>query len=250
MKILVSDYDGTICIDNQVSSKTIQKIQQWKAQGNIFILASGRDVRLITSVMETYRLPVDYFICNNGAVIYDQDYQIIEQHLLPPALVEEIIGDILLQESFYFVLSTVKDRYLLEGYQKGKEVYNQYSAILKKIELKDHDVYAIDTRYQNEKIMQENYNQLMKKYKNRVTLHPNIETLDFSAVGTSKQHALQTIVRNYVSNAEVITIGDGLNDLSMIEKNIGYTMQWAIDTIKEQAQGVVTSIDEVIDKHM
>ncbi|MDQ0360751.1 HAD-IIB family hydrolase [Breznakia pachnodae] len=250
MKLLVSDYDGTISIDGEVSKKTIDKLRQWVEAGNLFVLATGRSLNITTGIIEKDQLPVDYIICNNGSVTYDANYKVINESTLSMDIVNMIINDSTIQNSHYFVISEEKERYLLEGYQEGKETINYYTKILKRKDLNDLHVYAIDTRYDTAEIMKKKETILRDKYDGIASINPNIETIDFTPLGVTKDSAVQKIVKKYKDLESIIAVGDGLNDLIMIENNIGYTMEWATQEIKDKAIGVITSIDEILDKYM
>lgn len=250
MKLLVSDYDGTISIDGEVSKETIDKLRFWVEAGNLFVLATGRSLNITTDIIEKDQLPVDYIICNNGSVTYDANYKVINESILSMDIVNKIVNDPIIQDSHYFVLSEKKERYLLEGYQEGKETINYYTKILKRKDLKDLCVYAIDTRYDTAEIMKKKENVLRDKYAGIASINPNIETIDFTPRGVTKDSAVQEIANKYTEVESIIAVGDGLNDLAMIKNNIGYTMEWATQEIKDEATGVVSSINEVIDKHI
>jgi len=250
MKLLVSDYDGTICINGKVKKETLDKLHKWVTAGNIFVLATGRSIHITKDIIEKDRLPVTYIICNNGSVLYDATYKVISESTLSMDVVEKIVMDSVLQDSYYFVISEEKERYLLEGYQKGKETSNCYTKILKQKDLKNLHVYAVDTRYKTTEIMKAKEVVLKEKYKGIASINPNVETIDFTPFGITKNTAVQKIVSTYKSLEAIISIGDGLNDVTMIENNIGYTMKWATQEIKDKAIGVVSSIDEVIDKYV
>ena len=46
-------------------------------------------------------------------------------------------------------------------------------------------------------------------------------------------------------------MGDGLNDLPMIERFHGYTMEWAVEAIQAKAaRGVVRSVAEILRREL
>ncbi len=67
---LVSDYDGTITPEDIPSIKEFHK-------KHIFILATGRYFKAIEKEIKAYNIPFDFLICNNGAEIYNKNYELI-----------------------------------------------------------------------------------------------------------------------------------------------------------------------------
>lgn len=43
MKILISDFDGTLFINNEVTEEAIAKISDFRKKGNIFIISTARN---------------------------------------------------------------------------------------------------------------------------------------------------------------------------------------------------------------
>ena len=77
MKILVSDFDNTFFtsrIDNNVDL-----VNKFRDEGNLFIIATGRPIYLIKPEIEKHNIKYDYLICNDGAVIFDEEDNIVDK---------------------------------------------------------------------------------------------------------------------------------------------------------------------------
>ena len=77
MKLLVSDYDGTLKSDVKNFKLNIQAIIEFMQQGNLFCLATSRSYRLIKSEIDKYDIPYNYLMCNNGCTIFDDKNNLI-----------------------------------------------------------------------------------------------------------------------------------------------------------------------------
>ena len=44
MKLLATDYDGTLKYAKQIMPEDLQAIQDWKNAGNLFVLCTGRSM--------------------------------------------------------------------------------------------------------------------------------------------------------------------------------------------------------------
>lgn len=69
--IFATDVDGTMLMDNgEVHPETLLAFKKAKEEGHIVVIATGRHVNRTKSLEE--KMPhVNYFVCNNGALIYD-----------------------------------------------------------------------------------------------------------------------------------------------------------------------------------
>ena len=79
MLVLASDFDGTWKQNGIVSDEDIQAILQFQAAGNQFGIITGRSVGMIRGELEEFKVPFDFLICNNGAVIADQNYCMVQR---------------------------------------------------------------------------------------------------------------------------------------------------------------------------
>ena len=70
-RILATDYDGTLKYAQKVMPEDLQAIQRWKEAGNLFVIVTGRSMESIKRQSDLYQLPVDYFVTNNGGMVFD-----------------------------------------------------------------------------------------------------------------------------------------------------------------------------------
>ncbi|MBF0578550.1 HAD-IIB family hydrolase [Erysipelotrichaceae bacterium RD49] len=71
MKLLATDYDGTLKFGNSILQQDIDAINQWRERGNIFAIVTGRSKESITKELEEFQIPVDYYVTNNGGMVFD-----------------------------------------------------------------------------------------------------------------------------------------------------------------------------------
>lgn len=82
MKVIISDYDNTLYLHNNMEKenilkKNVEQINLFLKNKNIFILATSRDFQGINKEIIKYNIPFNYLICNNGAEIYDSKYNLL-----------------------------------------------------------------------------------------------------------------------------------------------------------------------------
>lgn len=71
MKILASNYDGTLCYGKKVMAEDSEAIRKWQAAGNLFVIVTGRAKESLDKYLDKDGIQPDYYVTNNGSVIYD-----------------------------------------------------------------------------------------------------------------------------------------------------------------------------------
>ena len=74
MKIIISDYDGTIFEDEITTKKNIAAIARFRNQ-NLFAVATGRSYEDFMSAKIKNNIELDYYLLNYGAQILDKNMQ-------------------------------------------------------------------------------------------------------------------------------------------------------------------------------
>lgn len=77
MKLLVSDYDGTLKSDLKNLKINVNTIRNFMNDGHTFCIATGRPYNSMKQEIKTYDIPYDYLICNNGLTIFDNKDNLI-----------------------------------------------------------------------------------------------------------------------------------------------------------------------------
>jgi len=253
MKVLASDYDGTLYINEVFKRETYQALNRWRASGNKFGIVTGRDIRMTRDVILEHDLKVDFAICNNGCVVYDGNLKELFSNSLPARLVHQLIKSDAVGKSSYIVLADQMGRYIYdENYQKEKYDQVYYTEVLNQDSIKDHTrFYQMDTRYHDADEMHEVKEMLEQEFGDLVTINPNISTIDITPLGVTKLSGLQRYLAYEGLEAEkIITVGDGYNDLSMILHYGGYTMSSAVPEIREQVGKTVATVEELIEREL
>lgn len=81
--ILASDFDNTIYVeDKNQLQENIKYIKLWMRE-NIFVITTGRSYYSIYPLLVKNNIPYNYLICNNGAMVFDANNNIIESNPLP-----------------------------------------------------------------------------------------------------------------------------------------------------------------------
>lgn len=72
MKLIASDFDGTVYKGGRISEEDIAAIERWQEQGNAFGIVTGRGSDIFARTKEL-GVTLDYAIVYNGAQVLDRD---------------------------------------------------------------------------------------------------------------------------------------------------------------------------------
>ena len=200
--ILASDFDDTLFTnDINIVNKNIESINKFRNLGNLFVIITGRGIS-IRKCIEDYNIPYDYLICENGAMIFDKNNNVISSTYLDIKDIDTI-KNIIKRDNLKFILDT-GDKYIEDIN------YNNNSLVSIFIDRK--------TTNDSEKILEEilsstnTYSYLSTNWINIVNKSIN------------KMKAIN-ILDNYLeSKYKIFAIGDAINDIDMIVKYNGGVM--------------------------
>lgn len=224
MKLLVSDFDGTLFQHGMISDYDQKLIMKWQEK-YYFAIATGRSYSDLLSKIKPFDLYPDFIIGNNGATV---DRTIISQ------LDKETSTYLFSSLSKYKkLLEEIKVSYVLDNeiYSKTMSTSDFFSKNLNKALIK---TVLIQVSLQS--ISSEGSKELAEKLSNNVSylnFLVNGKTVDIVDSGTDKAIAIGKLrkIINVRSN-DVYVIGDGLNDFQMLNNYKSATFTWSPDEIK------------------
>jgi hypothetical protein len=247
-KLLASDLDGTLLNRNtEITKRTRQTILKAKERGMIFVPATGRPLCGVKFVTDAF--PGDYpVITYNGAVVVmSESRRVLFSQNLERKRAKEVylLGcergvPLIIWEGE--TLHVSRRCFETELYEKATgaqlnvlEDFERLSDITKIIWL----VAAEDGRRLTLELGAHFAGKL-----NVHTSHPCL--LEFVDARASKGLALAAIAETYgISSSEVIAVGDGFNDMSMLEyAGLSVAMQNAPEELKQICGYVACSNDE------
>lgn len=244
-KLVFLDLDGTI-IDhgsNSIPESTKIAIDKARANGHIISLATGRPPFLISKVLSD-DLHFDAIITANGRyVVYKGE--VLRKSDIDKETVKHFIEE-MATHSIDVALLSVDDYFMVkrtnDTWEKFTEFFHLEEPTLKPDKTDYEDVLQMVMFEENH----ENLDMFRSHYPH---LEFNISCpygVDINTVGGMKEVGAETI-RKYLNYPikDTIAIGDGFNDISMIEHvGTGVAMGNACEPLKEAAQFVTASVDD------
>ena len=199
MKMLVSDFDGTLF--NKDYKKNIEEINDFVSKDNLFVICTGRNLnRLLVDLDKD--LKFNYLICSDGAVIYDKDFNEIYRSDIEPRIVDGVVNIINNNDCF-------SDIDLIHG-----------------ASLDNRKVNAIYALYDKNKIAMAKYAlEYIQKTHPQIHGYLSKNYINITNRMVTKSTGIKNLIEiEHLEPLLVYTIGDDINDQDMLLDYIGTLM--------------------------
>ncbi|HHX94144.1 MAG TPA: HAD-IIB family hydrolase [Tenericutes bacterium] len=259
MKIIFSDYDGTLYKkDKKLLKENIKAIKVFREDGNLFCVATGRTYLDIKRLLEKRKIPYDYVIANDGAIAFDNKGNKLYT-------IDIDLNDVLL------VSKDIKENSGVQfwGFTDGKYIYIEkkktnslflnimylflrvtyYKYVPKSIDyfVKDTKVNQILVKTDSKKTPEEIRKMVFEKYPylRAETVGPFMSIVDKRA---DKVFGVDFITEKLnIKKENVYTIGDNNNDINMIKKYNGFALENSIEEVKSVASKEFKEVKDAIE---
>ena len=203
-KILISDYDGTFYQNDLDIKKNIDKVNEFRTLGNLFVLATGRSYVDLKQKIDKYKIPYDYLILNHGALLLSKDLEIIKVFTLDKELSDSILDYANNNKDIYDVV-------LINTFKKRVDDTSNVVKIMLKL-------YSYEKAFEVKNYIDESYTNI-RSYLVRDEDYYLVEIVSSEA---SKSFMIEKILeKEKIVKKNVFTIGDGINDIDMIKNYNG-----------------------------
>jgi Cof subfamily protein (haloacid dehalogenase superfamily) len=265
-KLICSDLDKTLLVDNTIPFFNLEAIQRARDLGVKFVISTGRDIEIILHLLKqlnTENSENEYTICCSGAKIYEnKNKKIIYINYLDNEMVKEAFEFGKKFSEIYIIFDTSDGVYIYndEILKKEKDDYGyNYKNMEKMEDIKDLKIIRVVYTCKNKDYLNKILKEIkeVKIFDNKVDYYlTQNQFLEFNNLSVSKGEALKWLC-NYlnIDIKETIAIGDSYNDVSMIkEAGIGACVKSANDDIKKVSDYICEkdffegSVKEVIEK--
>ncbi len=224
MKIVVSDFDGTLFGQN--FEENISAINDFVRRGNMFIIATGRAMNYLAEDISMIDIDCEYYICNDGGVIFDRYFNVVYRKDIKQELVRPIYHTLCDDENMI-------ETYIDTSHGYVTDTSKCANGIIARPYDKEKAFLTLDS--------------ILRKYPD-VNGYISTNWINLTDKEVSKKAAIDYLVETYHYEAnEIYTIGDGMNDFQMIEKYQGYTFEDSPMDLKAVAKGTISSIKEFLE---
>lgn len=245
MKIIASDYDGTLNHDG-IDDKKRNAIKEWREKGNKFGIVSGRITDDLLRIYKKDNLELDFLLACNGAVILTTEGKILKEDRVDGDILKPILDFIfsrgadwaaIQSDRSYIIDENDNDRLPDEFTRKtlpDLKYFNQVSTILE-----DEEEALMVT------------NAIKEKFGDILNPLQNGRCIDIVSSRINKAKGLYDYLELIGGKYEdMITVGDNINDTHMIKEFRSYAMANGVQSIKDIADYVTEGITELIEKEI
>ena len=248
MKILASDFDGTLFFNRTFRPEDLEKIREFRKAGNRFGVCTGRPFAGVLLHSEG-NIDFDFYILSSGAQILDGNKKEIYKDIVDLQLIEEIYTELKDEVEFYFQTTEGTFYMLPEEEEKRLSLKIPASIPYKPIESLDElpsDIFGLSLfahSVENGKRVSALINSTFPS----LEAFQNVDWIDVARKGVSKGHAIQ-IVKEHFGYAEIAGIGDSFNDIPLLKNSSpSFTFHSSAEEVIREADVVVDSVAEAID---
>ena len=257
MKLVASDYDKTFHRHDQQDLETnMNAVAKWRNKGNIFAISTGRDVASMLNEKRMRNIEYDYIVSLNGSFVVDIDNNILFKQPLENTLARDLVAmlrekmgdEINISNGFDGFNMTHKSASLTNAV--SKEIFDRNSTIYTKTmqAALDDDVFLIGCLNDNFEQAEQLKKEILLKYENQVEVFLNLNYINIVPKGISKATGVGVLIEHIgIDEQFVSVIGDDLNDIPMIERYKGYTVNNARDDVKATSVKSYDSVAELIE---
>jgi len=252
-RLLAADMDGTLLNDNyQLSQRTQAAILKWVEAGFYFVPSTGRPLCAMNSISNLFTEDMPFIVYNGAMGIMHRSKEVLFSITLDPALVPEIyrLGNernlpvaLWCQERLYANQNCDPIQFYEEATNAPAHIINNPGEVNELALLGVTKILWMDYP-ENILIHQRD---MQAHFGDKVNCHATRpELFEFVAPTASKATALEKIGEKLeISREEMIAVGDGYNDLSMLEyAGFSIAMGNAPDDIKKACNHVTLTNNE------
>ena len=268
-RLMAVDVDGTLLNSSGIlTKKTEEAIKCGLKKGLIFVISTGRPAEAVQSIVEKLNEDLPIIAYNGALVVLGKSGDVLYKCTMKPKdaktifdLGEEFDTNIVLWVDGKLYANKLND--LVYEYSKitgvspiliediEEVVSKEVLKILwyDKIEAVEEYKKRIDEHFAGSKDISDNeqLKQNLYEIRDRINYHTSQPYfLEFVDRNASKAKAMEKLGEHFgIKREEMIAVGDGYNDLSMIEfAGLGIAMGNACGEIKSKADYVTLSNDE------
>lgn len=249
-KLIALDVDGTLMTSERtISDSTRSAIQEARQRGILVCISSGRPYVGVEPIAKELGLLAPMIAYNGGMIVDSTNDELIYECSVKPEDAKNVIADA--QEENTTLVIWSQDKLYVNRIDERVDSYKRISDVVPHV-IQDYEVLIdqgitkilwideLDTIA----AFRDKYRKKYCKSLNVVRSLPMF--LEFVDQGVSKAEAMKRIgERHDIQREEMIAIGDGDNDLEMLNyAGLGIAMGNAHDEVKEAADAVTASNDE------
>ncbi len=245
MKIIASDYDGTLN-HGGIDDKKRNAIKEWREKGNKFGIVSGRVVDDLLKIYKKDELDLDFLLACNGAVILTTDGKILKEDRIDGDILKPLLDFLFFLGADWATIQSDKN-YIIDENDNGRLPDEFTRKTLPNLKY----FIQVSTILEDDEEAEEVTNAVREKFGNKLNPLQNGRCIDIVSSRINKAKGLYDYLELVGGKYEdMITVGDNINDTHMIKEFRSYAMANGVQSIKDIADYVTLGITELIEKEI
>lgn len=247
MKILASDYDGTLN-HNGIDDSKRRAIEQWRAAGNLFVLVSGRHSANVRDLHLEQGFPCDYFIGSNGAVIRNDKNDVVHADRCDPAHLVPLIQYLLELGCPFALVHGENDWFYI--FPHGAPAVKQPACTLDT--MPEVACYTqVTTWVPEEAEAAAVARKVRERFGEWFNPLQNGTSVDIVRTDVNKARGLTRLLELVgAGHDDMITVGDNTNDADMLREFRSYAMESGVSSVKALADRLTPGVAELIRREL
>ena len=245
MKIIASDYDGTLN-HGGIDDKKRNAINKWREKGNKFGIVSGRMPDDLLKIYKKDALELDFLLACNGAVILTTDGKIIKDDRIDGDILKPLLDFLFFLGADWATIQSDKN-YIIDENDNDRLPDEFTRKTLPNLKY----FIQVSTILEDDEEAEEVTNAVREKFGDKLNPLQNGRCIDIVSSRINKAKGLYDYLELVGGKYEdMITVGDNINDTHMIKEFRSYAMANGVQSIKDIADYVTEGITELIEKEM
>lgn len=238
-RVFASDFDGTLYFMGQaepVKASDKAVIAAYQRRGGLFGICTGRSLKGVKlAIGDGVRF--DFYILVSGALILDGAMETLRKRCIPRGLV----ADLCERYGRYEMVIQANDTVYTFG-----RPHPLQTRIASLDDIDGPDFYGVSMATDSADEARRIVREINAESTGSLTAHQNFANVDVVPRDCTKGHALDFIRRYFVADS-IGAIGDGHNDVPMLEKaDMPFTFPHAPAEVRQRAYRVVDSVGEAL----
>ncbi len=247
MHLIASDFDGTLCIDHVVSERDRHAIEEFRAAGNLFGIATGRGMGAHDTFCQHFGLELDFLVFDAGCGALDD-----KGNILFEMRAENRDGLLLRVAEFFaekydqWIGVTVGTEGRIRFHANYPDGFENFHPIAELNEIRSFSL--LEGRLYTDERALECQAEIIRLFGEHLNPLKQGTSLDIVPAGVDKAFSVGKIAAHFsVPTQNVYTVGDSMNDAAMLEAFNGYCMASAKDPLIQQfAKAQTDSVADLI----
>ena len=252
-RLLVTDFDRTLNVDGSISGRNREAIRQWREEGNLFAVATGREEMVLRGLLQENDVETDYLICSNGANIVSWEGKKLFQKTMDDDTAWQLTEFLIKEYAISVDVTLTEERVQVNGMETEVETETEilYYGINRKCSLEEFrklrgQVLQVHIRFPERDSTRKAAEKTERLYAETAAF-ANETNLDIVAKGVDKAEAVSFLLNQIKEKCLPSVIGDSFNDVGMICRFRGYAMTAASEEVKKYAANSFDSVADCID---